>query len=101
MKNKAATQTTFTYNHGITSTIQRYEYSGNTCIRYDLTTVPATQHQREYDTIETMFVVDRNDVTPAHSTYPTGYDGRCHTCWLNYTHSAAYHQQNIASVESK
>ena len=41
-------------------------------------------------------VVDRNDRSPAHSSYPTGYDSRCGYCWLGGAHSVNYHTQEVS-----
>lgn len=33
----------------------------------------------------------RDDRSPHHATYPTGYDARCGCCWLNIPHTEAFH----------
>lgn len=42
-------------------------------------------------------LASKDDKTPEHMTYPTGYDPKCGMCWLGYGHSEAYHQQAVAS----
>lgn len=34
------------------------------------------------------------------STYPTGYDSRCASCWLNHCHTEDKHRQSIARHEA-
>lgn len=36
-----------------------------------------------------------NDTSPAHRTYPTGYDSRCGWCYLGANHSIAAHVQRV------
>lgn len=35
------------------------------------------------------------------STYPTGYDSRCASCWLNHSHTQDKHHQSIARHEAQ
>jgi hypothetical protein len=37
-----------------------------------------------------------DDKSPAHMTYPTGYDSRCGWCYLGANHSTAAHAAKIA-----
>lgn len=32
------------------------------------------------------------------STYPTGYDSRCASCWLNHSHTEDKHRQSIENA---
>jgi hypothetical protein len=37
----------------------------------------------------------RDDTSPAHITYPTGYDSRCSYCWLGQGHTEAAHTASL------
>ena len=50
---------------------------------------------------ETLFTASRNDSSPRHSYYPTGYDSRCSACWLNHSHSENYHTSRIGKDEDQ
>lgn len=39
-----------------------------------------------------MHLAGRDDSTPSHRTYPTGYDSKCSWCWLGAHHSEAAHE---------
>ncbi len=40
-----------------------------------------------------------NDSGIRRSTYPTGYDSRCASCYLNHSHTEDRHAQSIARHE--
>lgn len=42
-----------------------------------------------------VFLAAAGDTSPAHMTYPTGYDSRCGWCWLGANHSDAAHAAKI------
>lgn len=37
----------------------------------------------------------RDDRSPPHRTYPTGYDARCGMCYLNAPHTDEYHDEEV------
>jgi hypothetical protein len=41
-------------------------------------------------------VTDSEDVSPVHTSYPTGYDERCGWCWLGAAHSDQEHGARVA-----
>ena len=42
-----------------------------------------------------------NDSGIRRSTYPTGYDSRCASCYLNHNHTEDKHAQSIARHEEQ
>lgn len=41
----------------------------------------------------------RDDDSPAHRTYPTGYDSRCSWCYLHANHTEQAHTAEVAGAE--
>ena len=48
-----------------------------------------------YDEHGHLHVLSRDDHTPEHHMYPSGYDSRCGMCWLGAPHSDALHEDRI------
>jgi hypothetical protein len=42
-----------------------------------------------------LHLADRDDATPQHMTYPSGYDANCGWCWLNAGHTEAAHESAL------
>ena len=90
-KQKHATSvgTKFTSEYG-TSTVIRYEHPYRV-EEYVSNCTP------EYPSTERTFAVNCYDATPDQRKY----DSRCGTCYLNFSHTEAYHAANIAKYEAQ
>lgn len=48
---------------------------------------------------EWSFAASTADTSPRRSTYPTGYDSRCGSCYLGFTHTEDLHAERVAAAQ--